>query len=261
MLGTAAYPLYLFKGEREGTIFEGGTSAMGPLVRQQMRELGAGEDFVRRLVITHAHPDHVMAVPLLREIFPALTVLAGETAAKTLVVEKAISFFCQVDDALTGALMKAGVIKEEHRPKPFSDRQIAVDRTLKDGDEVAVDSGAGFGVLETPGHSDCSLSFYEPRRKILLISDASGYYLPEHDYWWPNYFTDYGAYLGSMRRLAALDAEILCLSHNAVVKGADDVASYFTGAISATEEGVSALRKSTIATATPCCAMIRPHAL
>jgi len=60
--------------------------------------------------------------------------------------------------------------------------------------------------------------------------------MPEHDCWWPNYFADYGAYLRSMHRLAKLNAEVLCLSHNGVIKGAGDVASYFSGAVSATEE-------------------------
>lgn len=235
MLGTAAYPLYLFKGEREGTIFEGGTGSMGPLVRQQVAQLGIGEEFVKRVVITHAHPDHVMAVPLLGEVFPAVTVLASETAAKTLAAEKAISFFCQIDDALTDSLMKADVIREEHRPKPLADKRIAVDRTLKEGDEIAVESGVRFGVLETPGHSECSLSFFEPREKILLVSDASGYRLPEHGYWWPDYFAGYEAYVGSINRLAALNAEILCLGHNAVITGAEDVESHFSSAISAAE--------------------------
>jgi glyoxylase-like metal-dependent hydrolase (beta-lactamase superfamily II) len=90
-------------------------------------------------------------------------------------------------------------------------------------------------VLETPGHSDCSLSFHEPARGILIISDATGYYLPEHEYWWPNYFTGYGAYLASMKRLAALGAEVLCLSHNGAITGAADVGAYFDGAIAATE--------------------------
>ena len=39
-----------------------------------------------------------------------------------------------------------------------------------------------------------------------------------------------------MQRLSRLDAEVLCLSHNGVIKGADDVAAYFRGAIAATED-------------------------
>ncbi len=105
---------------------------------------------------------------------------------------------------------------------------------MKEGDTVTV-GGTSFNVLETPGHSDCSLSFHQPDAGILFVSDATGYYLPEHDYWWPNYFTGYDVYLDSMRRLAGLNVEVLGLSHNAAVKGADAVKAYFDKAISATE--------------------------
>ncbi len=234
MLGTAAYPLFLFTGEQEAVIFEGGTGAMGPLLREQMETLNLDPSLVKQAVVTHAHPDHVMAVPLFRELFPGVEVLASEAAAGTLSVEKAISFFCQIDEALNDALIKAGTISQRHRPQPLAEMQIAVDRLIKEGDAITVD-GAAFNVLEMPGHSDCSLSFHEPQRGILLVADATGYYVPEHHYWWPNYFTGYDVYLDSMRRLAGLEAEILCLGHNAVVKGAKDIETYFRDAISATE--------------------------
>ncbi len=47
---------------------------------------------------------------------------------------------------------------------------------------------------------------------------------------------DYAAYLRSMERLAGLSAEVLCLSHNGAITGADDVRSYFAGAIAATRQ-------------------------
>jgi hypothetical protein len=70
---------------------------------------------------------------------------------------------------------------------------------------------------------------------VLIISDATGYYLPDPDCWWPNYFSGYGAYLDSMRRLAGIDAVTLCLSHNAVIQGADAIQDYFRRAIADTE--------------------------
>jgi glyoxylase-like metal-dependent hydrolase (beta-lactamase superfamily II) len=236
MLGTNEYPLFLYKGEREGTIFEGGVGAMGPLALEQLQGLGIGRDFVRQVVVTHAHPDHVMAVPLFREAFPGIRVLASEAAARTLSAAKAIAFFRQVDEALTGSLAKAGRITEAHRPRPLAEDRIAVDRLIKEGDTVAVDAGVAFRVLETPGHSECSLSFHEPSAGVLVISDATGYYLPAPEFWWPNYFTGYEAYLASIRRLAALKAEVLCLSHNGVIKGAQAVRAYFDGALAATQE-------------------------
>jgi 2-aminobenzoylacetyl-CoA thioesterase len=167
-------------------------------------------------------------------MFPGVSVAASAIAAKTLGAEKAIAFFCQVDEALTASLLKRGLIHESHRPQPLAEKRIAVDRLLKEGDVIAVEDLA-FGVLETPGHSECSLSFYEPNHKILLISDATGYYMPEEQGWWPNYFTGYREYMDSMRRLAGLDAEVVCLSHNGAIRGADDVRAYLAGAMAATE--------------------------
>jgi len=235
MLGTTAYPLFLCLGDGEGAIFEGGTGAMGPVLGRQLGRLGIDKGLVRQVVVTHAHPDHVMAVPMLREMFPGAAVLASEAAAAVLSAEKAVAFFQQVDDALTASLLKAGMITEADRPRPLAEPRIAVDRIIKEGDTIAVAGAAAFTVLETPGHSDCSLSFHDPAGGVLLISDATGYYLPEHETWWPNYFTGYARYLESMRRLAGLGAEVLCLSHNAVVTGAEDVRAYFDGAIAATE--------------------------
>jgi glyoxylase-like metal-dependent hydrolase (beta-lactamase superfamily II) len=243
MLGTNEYPLFLYKGEREGTIFEGGVGAMGPLLLEQLDTLGIGRDSVTQVVVTHAHPDHVMAVPLFRQAFPGVTVLASAAAAKTLSVEKAVSFFAKIDGALTESLRTAGLIADRHRPQPLASPQIAVDRVLQEGDAVAVAAGVAFEVLETPGHSECSLSFHEPRARILVISDATGYYVPAsadasagrpEGCWWPNYFVGYAPYLRSIERLAGLGAEVLCLSHNGAVTGAGDVAAYLRGALAAT---------------------------
>lgn len=234
MLGTNLYPLYLLKGRQGGTIVEGGTGVMGPVLREQLAQLGIAADYVRQVIVTHAHPDHVMAVPLFREMFPGVTVIASATAAKTLQAEKAVAFFCKMDDALTGALIQSGVVGEQHRRPPLAANQIPVDRVVKEGDRIEVDEGVALEVLETPGHSDCSLSFYDAARRVLIISDATGYYVPQHDTWWPNYFTDYGAYVRSIERLAALDTDVLCLSHNGVIRGADDVRDYFRRALQVT---------------------------
>jgi glyoxylase-like metal-dependent hydrolase (beta-lactamase superfamily II) len=171
-----------------------------------------------------------MGVPAFRKLFPGITVSASALATKTLGVEKAVSFFCKVDQMLAGALQKSRSITESDKPQPPAEMKIAVDRVVKEGDKIGC-----FNVLETPGHSDCSLSFHEPDRGILIVSDVTGYYLPEQNWWWPNYFTSYPATLASIRKLAALKAEVLCLSHNAVIKGASDVAAYFAGVLAATE--------------------------
>lgn len=234
MLGTSEYPLFLVTDGDEGAIFEGGIGAAGLLVNEQLAALDIAPEIVRQIIVTHAHPDHVMAVPAFRQMFPNAEVCASEIAAGTLEVEKAVGFFKKIDGLLTEALLKCGSIKTTHRPEPVTEKRIEVDRTLADGDAITV-GRRKFDVLATPGHSDCSLSFHESATNLLIISDATGYYIPDFGYFWPNYFADYGYYVASIRRLAALNAEIVCLSHNAVIKGSDAVKAYFEGAIAATE--------------------------
>lgn len=233
MLGANEYPLYLVKGGEQGAIFEGGVGAMGPVLQQQLAELAVPPDFVRQIIVTHAHPDHVMAVPAMQRMFPGVTVCASQLAARTMQAEKAVSFFAKVDDIITESLLKAGSIRAEHKPDPLDEMRISVDCFHADGDLLVI-GDVEYNVLFTPGHSDCSLSFHNPEDGTLIISDATGYFLPR-DFWWPNYFSHYGEYLDSIKRLATLDAEVLCLSHNAAIVGSEDIKAYFQGAIDAAE--------------------------
>jgi glyoxylase-like metal-dependent hydrolase (beta-lactamase superfamily II) len=197
--------------------------------------LGVDQNGVKQVVVTHAHPDHVMAIPVFREMFPDVTVVASETAARTLQIEKAVAFFCKTDGALTDWVVRSGLVSHESPHAHRVENQIPVDRTVREGDIIEVDQGVAFGVLETPGHSQCSLSFHEPSAHVLIISDATGYYLPDQDFMWPGYLTSYRDYLHSIERLAAIQASTLCLSHNAVIQGTEDVAAYFQRAIAETQ--------------------------
>jgi len=235
MLGTTAYPVYLVRGDKAGMIIEGGISAIGPILSRQLAELGVGHEFVRTAVVTHAHPDHVMAIPRIRDTFPGITVVASALAAEVLRNEKAVSFFRQIDSLFTDSLSKTGMLATESTPPPMAENRIAVDQIVREGDTIAVEDST-WTVLETPGHSDCSISLHNAARRVLVISDASGYYMPVAKTWWPNYFTGYAAYLRSLERLAGLESEVLCLSHNGALSGAEAIGSYFAGAIATTEQ-------------------------
>ena len=234
MLGTAEYPFYLFKGEGEGLIVEGGVGISASVLREQIEQLGIAPGFVKQAVVTHAHPDHVMAVPGMREIFPGVEVFASEVAARTLSLGKVVSFFCKMDKALTDSLCRCGLANEGQCAETLSEMEIAIDRTLGDGDKITV-AGLSIEVLQTPGHSDCSICLWEPAGRVLVISDASGFYLPEVSYWWPCYFGSYAEHLGTIERLAGMDAEVLCLGHTCAITGADDVKQYLADALAATK--------------------------
>jgi glyoxylase-like metal-dependent hydrolase (beta-lactamase superfamily II) len=233
-LGTVDYPIFIVRDGGEAAVVEGGVGACGPVLEAQLAKFGVAPESVKQIVVTHGHPDHVMAVPAFRKMFPGAQVLASQIAAATMANEKAIGFFTKIDGALTAWLIGKGAITESQKPQALVEMKISVDRVLKEGDTVAV-GGLKFNVIATPGHSDCSLSFFEPSRKIVIVADVTGFYMAEKKTWWPMYFTDYAAYLASNKRLAALGAEIVCLAHNAVITGADEVKKYFDGAIASAE--------------------------
>lgn len=234
MLGTVDYPIYLVKDGGEAAVVEGGVGPCGPVLAAQLAEFGVAPESVKQIVVTHGHPDHVMAVPAFRKMFPGAQVLASQIAAATMGNEKAIGFFTKIDGALTAWLLGKGAITENQKPQPLTELKMAVDRVLKEGDVVTV-GGLKFNVIATPGHSDCSLSFFEPTKKIAIVADVTGFYMPATKTWWPMYFSDYTACMNSNRRLAALGAEVVCLAHNAVISGADEVKKYFEGAVASAE--------------------------
>lgn len=236
MLGTREYPLYYCRGDQADTLLEGGIGASAPLLARQFDELGFAAERLRQIVVTHAHPDHVMAVAALRELFPQARVLASATAARTMASEKAMALFGKLDAMLLSSLVSAGRIEQSDRPQSPDAGPLAVDVALAEGDRVEIAPGRSLEVLETPGHSACSLSFFDRAAGVLIISDATGYYLPEAGCWWPNYFTDYGQYVASIERLASLEAEVLCLSHNAALRGREAVRDYFRDALAATKQ-------------------------
>ncbi len=234
MLGTCEYPLYLYKGKTQAAIFEAATGHVGPLLAGQLEQLGIDPATVKQIIVPHAHPDHVMALPLMLKLFPDATLAASAVGAKTLSVEKAIALFCRLDDAISDAMAAAGTIPKEHRREELDEMCIPVDRIIEDGDKIEIDSVV-FDVIKTLGHSDCSLTFHQPEQGILIASDAIPYLMPQKDSWWPCYFANYGQYLESMRRLQGLDASVLCMGHRAAITGRDEVRAFFDQIIEATE--------------------------
>jgi hydroxyacylglutathione hydrolase len=88
-----------------------------------------------------------------------------------------------------------------------------VDRPLKEGDEVA-----GFQVLEVPGHSAGHVAFWRESDRVLILGDVlvtmdqyttiPGLHEPK-----PNLTPDPARNRESIRRLVALEPELVCSGH------------------------------------------------
>ncbi len=90
-------------------------------------------------------------------------------------------------------------------PEPVKDYTFTVDSVVQEGDRIDLGQGIVWRVYETPGHSPCHISLLEEKEKTLVVGDATGFYVPEKDMLWPNYFESLGKYCGSIKKLAGLE--------------------------------------------------------
>ena len=153
-----------------------------------MRKAGFQPDNIVALVMTHCHADHIGAANLWKSYFGTKLVMHDKDAD---IVERG-------DIRLTAAFC----FDVDFKPLP-------VDVRLK-GDVGNLEfAGHLLRWVHTPGHTPGSISLYmeENGERILFAQDIGAPLLAEFD-------CDPKAWLGSIQKLFALEADILCDGHS-----------------------------------------------
>ena len=166
-LGTRQSVIYLAKGDTHMLIGGGGQWVVEAL-EAQIREYRIDMDRVRYLLIGHSHYDHCGAVPYLQKRYPHLQVMASKGAAKLFAMEKAVR---NMDKFSAMAMAAMGVV-EQYEGIPLAFDGITLSRVLGDGDVIDLGNDLSFKIIETPGHSRCSIMAYAPRQQWLFPTDA-----------------------------------------------------------------------------------------
>jgi len=228
-LGTKQFPVYLSIGEI-GMLIEGGTGPTTGIILRQLEDLGIGPERIKYIVLTHTHADHIGSVPRLKKIWKDIKVIGSRKGAEILKSDGMLKEFLWIDRNIAELMKRRNEIEE--MPESIEEYDFRVDHIVKEGDKIELGDGIVWYVYETPGHSPCHLAYYEEKEGSLIIGDATGFYVPEKDVFWPNYFHSLEKYIDSIKKLSDLDAILGALSHNYVVKG--DLKRYFKKAIEAT---------------------------
>ncbi|SEM01937.1 Metallo-beta-lactamase superfamily protein [Syntrophus gentianae] len=230
-LGTPAFPAFLSMGEI-GMLIEGGTGPTFPIIVEQIRTLGISPEKIKYIILTHSHADHIGGIPHFKRIWPHIKLIGSKVADK-IFKKKELFFDYLLADTAIAQLMKA---KDEINdlPPALNDYHFELDSSVKEGDSIDLGKGIIWDVYETPGHSPCHICLFERMEGTLVVGDCTGFYVPEKDAFWPNYFVSLEDYVNSIRKLATLPANRAVLSHNCIVYG--KVREYLQYALSATEK-------------------------
>lgn len=226
--------VYLVRG-KSCALIDSGPSFTPPSVIAGIEELGVTPEEIQYLILTHAHFDHICGVPGLLKAYPNLKIVASPIAAKVLAKEKVVAGFFAEDKAVVDSLLKVGMIKEYDSFQTPS--TINVDMIMNEGDVLDLGDGCKLSFTLTPGHSPCSMSCYLSQGEVLFPGDVFGFVIDENTQGiFPQYFANYTEYINSIKKLSAIDASVLALSHTITITDKKKVQEFESNSLALHEE-------------------------
>jgi glyoxylase-like metal-dependent hydrolase (beta-lactamase superfamily II) len=135
-------------------LIDTGVSSTSLLLQGYLEEIGRSPDEISLVLLTHAHPDHIGGCLAIKKVSSAL--FCAHPADKPWIEN----------------------VERQYQERPIPNffelvgGSVIVNRELKEGDTVSWGKGKTIGVLETPGHSPGSVSFFYEKEGILVTGDA-----------------------------------------------------------------------------------------
>jgi glyoxylase-like metal-dependent hydrolase (beta-lactamase superfamily II) len=232
--------MYLLVVNGEAMLISAGISCILEDVLTQMESFGIEGEQITSLLILHSHFDHVGTVPYFRRKYPALKVYASQRAWDILTMPKAVETMNAFSRTVAEKMGCLDVLAR-HDLDWRNDVQGTI---VRDGDLLKV-GDLEVRIMETPGHSSCSISAYIPEVKTLLPSDAGG--IPIDEAIFPSGNSNYTQYQDSLERLKDLEVEYYGADHYGYIVGPearDYVRRTITAAAELRTRIESAYRKS-----------------
>ena len=211
-LGREESGVYLLEGKDGFMIVNGGMSYIVPDLLRQLKEFGIAEEKITKLLILHAHFDHVGVVPFFKRRYPKLEVYASSRAWEILQMEKAINTINEFSRTVTKKLGK----EEVYSTFDLDWRDDVTGKTIREGERIDL-GGLEVSISEIPGHSSCCIAAYVPEFKALFPTDGGG--IPFDETIMTSGNSNYTKYQQSLEKLKGLEVEYYCADHYGYVIG------------------------------------------
>ena len=240
LLGTPEACVYLIEGQDSSALINAGMAYILPDILRQIDQFGIEKKKIRHIIILHAHFDHVGIAPYMKRKNPEIDIYASARAWDVLANPQALSLIDQYTRKVAARVEKG--MKTNWDACDWKWSGDISGRTSKQGDVIDL-GGRCIEIIETPGHSACSISVYDPGIKALFPSDAAA--IPYADQYIIAAGSSMGEYKESLEKLDKLDTNLICADHYGVVTG-DEARRYIKKSQSAARD-MEQLLKETLA--------------
>ena len=222
-LGSEESAVYLLEGRDESILISGGMNYLVPVLLRQFSDFAIDQERITKILILHAHFDHVGIIPYFKRSRPDIKVYASARAWERLGMPEAIE---TINAFSNNALERMGMV-EACSAYDLTWRDDISGVTVSEGECIEL-GGIAVQIFETPGHSSCSISAYVPKLKALFPSDGGG--VPYKQTIITSGNSDYTQFQQSLEKLKDLEVDYLCADHYGYVTG-DEARNFIAQAI------------------------------
>ncbi|MDR1087842.1 MAG: MBL fold metallo-hydrolase [Coriobacteriales bacterium] len=233
-LGAPGGDAYMVMTPERSLLYDSGFAYWAPSLVTQLEKVLAGRA-LDYLFLSHSHYDHASGSVWIQERWPEALVVASAHAARVFERPGARATMQTLSRAAASEAVRSGLLSVEAAEAvdyALLDR-LAVDEIVADGSVIDLGS-AHLEVVESPGHTRCSLMLWCPEEKLLFGSESLGVMMSETMVQ-PVCLTGYHDSLASLARAQALEPEHILVSHQQVLSG-EDAARYLSNARHWTEK-------------------------
>lgn len=213
-LGREESGVYILEGRDCSIMINGGFSFILPDVLSQIKEFGIDVQKIKKILVLHSHFDHAGIVPYFKRTRPDITFYASAPAWKVFAMPKAMDIMNSFSRISAQRMGLESVLDAYD----MNWRGDVEGKAVGEGDRIDL-GGVALEIMDTPGHSRCSITAYEPDRRLLFASDAVG--VAYRDKTFPSMNADVGQYLESLQKLKPLSVACVCADHYGYITGAE----------------------------------------
>ena len=195
---------FLLDDGKTAMLYDSGYAFTGYGVADNIRRV-LGDRPLDFIFLSHSHYDHALGSVYVKRRYPTAQIAAGAYAAGIFAKPTARAVMRDLDRKC--AALHGIIDYEDHID------DIHTDFALNDGERVP---GTDFRVVSLPGHTRCSVGYYDGKSGLLLSSETLGVYYGDGVYM-PAFLVGYQMTLDSFDRAKTLDIAAMLLPHYGLI--------------------------------------------